>query len=637
MNAIFLILNIFLINTLRSIRPSLTIPSIQYTIFTIVGFVYGPQESTEAGSRRFLKELLYSFLTGQAIATCVSLFIIPVSSRQVFFVEATGLLQSFRAILKAQLSFVEALEHLTVCEPSIPQGMSVSGGEDSSHSQDGVSEHAQKRLLYNQRAAVLKSASAAVLALGVRVRGDVVFAKREIAYGHLTSKDIYELDLLLQGIWIPISSLSTVGDISERIFIHWDSEMADSARPQLGERMLVELSPEDRADERGEWQELTTALHDSFEPIVQVLDESIAQVMMLFKLKSDTKEKAKAKSMSKGDKDGSVVGHDLEMGNDGPQGRDLGFGDLLDQEINLFHKQRMAKLQSWVEEKGLSSAFRAAAERARDVPMGNQQNDKDPKITRARHTTQRLHIILYMDHLLVSTAKATLAIIRFAESKVEDGTMGKKRLIIPPAKIFTKWIKGLVKGEDSSPDRDELDNVANSIQTSYLEDCLKHPKDPEHLPPKNFTQTLGNYLRKIPQFLGSNHAKFGLRVNIATMSIGIMAFLKNCHAFFIAQRVVWALVMIPIGMNPTAGSAIFNLLGNLTATIVAMVFSYINWYIVDQKTAGIVVFLFLFMMIYFYFASRYPRFLIAIAAGAITQVLIIGKPEAQSISFTHDT
>jgi hypothetical protein len=78
-------------------------------------------------------------------------------------------------------------------------------------------------------------------------------------------------------------------------------------------------------------------------------------------------------------------------------------------------------------------------------------------------------------------------------------------------------------------------------------------------------------------------------------------------------------------MNPTSGSAVFTLLGNLTATIVAVVFSFINWYIVDQKTAGIIVFFFLIQMIYFYFAAKYPRFLIAIAAGAITHVLIVGK------------
>jgi hypothetical protein len=84
-NAIFLMFNIFCISVLRAIRPALYIPGIQYTIFVIVGFIYGPQEPTEHHSQLFLKELLYSFLTGQAISAGVSLLIIPVSSRKVFF------------------------------------------------------------------------------------------------------------------------------------------------------------------------------------------------------------------------------------------------------------------------------------------------------------------------------------------------------------------------------------------------------------------------------------------------------------------------------------------------------------------------------------------------------------------------
>lgn len=77
-------------------------------------------------------------------------------------------------------------------------------------------------------------------------------------------------------------------------------------------------------------------------------------------------------------------------------------------------------------------------------------------------------------------------------------------------------------------------------------------------------------------------------------------------------------------MNPTSGSAVFNLMGNLTFTLFGMVGSFINWYIVDQKTAGVIVFFFLFMMFYFYFAARFPRFLTCIVAGALTHVLIIG-------------
>lgn len=103
-----------------------------------------------------------------------------------------------------------------------------------------------------------------------------------------------------------------------------------------------------------------------------------------------------------------------------------------------------------------------------------------------------------------------------------------------------------------------------------------------------------------------------------------MAFLHQTQSFFIGQRVVWGIVIICLGMNPTTGSAVFTLITNLGATALATVAAFINWYIVGRQTAGIIVVLFLFLMIYFYFLVRYPRFLVAIASGAITHVLIVG-------------
>ena len=67
-NAIFMIVNIFGINVLRAARPSLSIPSVGYTIYVLVGFSYGPEEATNDFSLRFTRELFYAFLTGQAIS-----------------------------------------------------------------------------------------------------------------------------------------------------------------------------------------------------------------------------------------------------------------------------------------------------------------------------------------------------------------------------------------------------------------------------------------------------------------------------------------------------------------------------------------------------------------------------------------
>lgn len=55
-----------------------------------------------------------------------------------------------------------------------------------------------------------------------------------------------------------------------------------------------------------------------------------------------------------------------------------------------------------------------------------------------------------------------------------------------------------------------------------------------------------------------------------------------------------------------------------------MVASYIAWYIVDQRTAGVIVFMWLFIFISFYFLFRFPRVVNASAVCVVTMLLIIG-------------
>ncbi len=54
-----------------------------------------------------------------------------------------------------------------------------------------------------------------------------------------------------------------------------------------------------------------------------------------------------------------------------------------------------------------------------------------------------------------------------------------------------------------------------------------------------------------------------------------------------------------------------------------MVFSLVNWYIVDQRTAGVIVILWLFIFFQYYFI-RFPRLIPVVLIAVITQILIIG-------------
>ena len=600
-NAIFLIFNLYFINSLRAARPAFGIPSIGYNIFCCVGFVYGPQEATQVRSVRFTKELLYAFLTGHAISCGVSLFVLPVSSRKVFFAETVGFLQTSRRLLKAQLSFVDAMQHWNI---------------EGEYIHLEASDQAAKKVQYMKSVGAMKGATAGLLGLGSKLREDVIFAKREVAYGHLGSGPVNELYEHLRAIMIPLSSLSSISDISARLNGQARSKKSDQ-EPRFSESgvTLQQQDPQKVAEESKKWQEMVQALHESFEAIIQVLDEAVAHTLILLKLipKSSTPANSGSNSV------------DVETAMDAARPGDIGFGDYLDRQVQEFRRLRTIRLQDWASENGLSSVLHSSSKNGYSDPIEHQNQYSKSLSSEESRAAKQLQLVLYMEYLLYNVSKAILGLVRWVETLAKEGIMDKKRIIFPPAKILRKWFRGIIDGADSTPDIDNFIDTAESTPIVYLGDSLKGKKDAEHLPPKNRSQVWGDRIRKIPVVLGSAPSKFGARVTIAVMSIGIMAYLRQTHPFFIRERVVWTLVMTAIGMNPTSGSAVFNLLTNLVSTLAAMILSYVNWYIVDQKSAGVIVFLFLMLMIYFYFLSKKPQFTVALISGAITHVLIIGK------------
>ncbi len=170
-----------------------------------------------------------------------------------------------------------------------------------------------------------------------------------------------------------------------------------------------------------------------------------------------------------------------------------------------------------------------------------------------------------MEFLLFSTGRAVLSLVQFADRKVEDGTMKKRRLITPTVKRLRKWALSVLKAEDSSTEHTP-DNTETGAANIYSGASFQASKDPEHLPPTNAWQRFGNGLRKAGSILGSPESAFGFRVACATLSIGIVAYLKDTSDFFLTQRLVWALIMVSIGMTVTAGSGVFGFIGRIAGT-----------------------------------------------------------------------
>jgi hypothetical protein len=403
--------------------------------------------------------------TGFAIATGTNLFIFPVSSRLVVFKEMTGYIMSFRKILKLQMAYFRSLESVDMFREKNPTAAAVNG------------------------------AIAGLKALHGKLALDLVFAKRDFAWGHLNASDIGEMTRLLRSIMLPLVGMSSMSDILQRV-----AEQQGYTGTSDDDPTMVDM--EQRAVE--EYHLLMKSLHQPFEAITAVMDEALEHVLLRLKLIEPPK--VKKHSTESSDQD------DVEAKAGTVRPGDKDFARHFETKIEEFYSSRDQTIQDWCIQKGLG----VPSTSYRDHVDWNKALQLVSTVTRQRNQRE-LFVALYMEYLMWATGRAILDFVRFADSKVEDGTMTKKRLILPGRKRFMKWVMSCLSS-DSTPHEDvgTIDVGNNQV---YLGSSFSNRKDPEHLPAVNAWQKAGNMIRKIPRTFRSPHGAFGFRVACAMMSV----------------------------------------------------------------------------------------------------------------------
>jgi hypothetical protein len=198
-------------------------------------------------------------------------------------------------------------------------------------------------------------------------------------------------------------------------------------------------------------------------------------------------------------------GDDVEAKAQNPRPGDVEFAKHLDQKMLEFYSKRGETLKTWARQKGMSEdKFNSI----RTPALGEEMTPDDAQ---HRRDQQQLYLILYFEHLLYSCGIAISDLIKFADQKVEDGTMKKNRLIAPGLRRLKKWVLDIGQ-EDVNVDNESPDSLEAGVNTIYLGSGFNQKKDPEHLPPETAWQHFGNAIRTIPHFLGSAESAFGLRV-----------------------------------------------------------------------------------------------------------------------------
>ncbi|KAK5655727.1 hypothetical protein OQA88_5264 [Cercophora sp. LCS_1] len=579
---IWLFFNTWLGNILRAKYASFNLPVITFCIFVNICATYGVTLTSTAAAEAFVRRLFVEFLVAIALSTAVSLLVFPVSSRLVVFKEFSGSIGLLGKTVALQQAYLIRLESDDM--------FATATRTRTSPGPEGVNKDPKKQSLTKEEKAAkaLEQTAEKMTELAGKLHADLVFAKRDVAWGKLDANDLGEMLTLFRNLYIPIMGMTTIIDIFKRVSEHrgWD----------VDENTPVEVVAEKEGEKRV-WNEVMKQLHEPFGILSKAIDQGLIHAGICLELLPRPKGSGKAKDVE-------ARGQNVKPG-------EVGFSQTICQHLQEFRSKRSEVLSTWGKERAIIDEDRL------NGPGGHL-----PEEWWERERSQ-LYVVLYMETLMLSSGQAVQELVAYAEKKVTDGTMTKKRLILPGYRRMRKWLRAIFNNEDSSAEQspDIMDGGANIV---YFGHGYNKKRDPEHLPPVTAWQHFGNGLRKVSGFFASEESSFAFRVACATMTVGIVAYLEDSHHFFIEQRLVWAMIIITIGMSMTSGQSLFGFFCRITGTVLAMCGSLIAWYIVDGRKAGVFVILWLFTFIDYYVLIKFPQLTIAVIITVVTQILIIG-------------
>lgn len=615
-SGIWLFFQIWMVHTFRAKYPQLQFPVIIYAMFANISSVYAPQMQDMPAAFRMVKQMLTSFLTGLGISTGTSLFILPRTSRQIVFKQMAGYIGGLRSALKAHATYFESLERDDMF------------GRTETYD-EGREKIGKKGKIYSAEAQAIRGAIRVITDLHAKLHGDLTFAKREIALGKLGPDDLQTIFRHLRQIMIPVVGLSFVVDIFERLsdYNRWNKPID----------LNMDVVPEDiRERAVREWNDIMRAVHDPFATMIQTIDEGLLHTSYVFKLTKPPKRSSASKSPERGS---TEQNKDVEATAENTAPGEKGFTEHFEKKLGEFRIAKRLALQTWAEEKGIT------------LPPDFFDNPTSPKLlntdfldnsaTQKERSRRQLYLFLYvslqrsimpdlrkltqfqMEQLLYSTGQTVLDFVRYANHVEAKGKLSRTRLVIPGGKRVWKWAKTFLNAEESHED-DNMGDIHAQTNILHLGEAYKLRKDPEHLPPTTLFERVGDKIRVLPWFLRSFESTYGFRVACATMTIAVIGFLHDTQIFFTRQRLVWAMIMVNLSMSPTSGQSIFSFVLRILGTIIAMIASLLIWYIPDQKTPGIIVFLFIFVTIAFYIPIKHFRFRVVGIISIVTTTMIIG-------------
>ncbi|EED21119.1 conserved hypothetical protein [Talaromyces stipitatus ATCC 10500] len=576
--AIWLFFQTYIVNTLRGEDPQLGIPVQMHCMLFFVAATQAPDYVSVSSGFAFVKRLLLAMLTGMALATATHILIFPDTCREAVLQMMGRYISALQEALRVHESYFQSMERLDMFVRIQTRNPT------------------EEKILYRAKADAIKNAARRVSQIHASLSNELPYAKREVAYGKPGVGEFGMIFRQLRATMVPIIGLSTVVDVFDRI-MEWNNWIkpveeggVDPQRDAVHARMVHD------------WNAIMASTHDHFAQIFDAMHDGLEHVAYQLNL---VKRPRKRK--------------DIEASPDVRPGEE-GFAKYLEGKCEAFYKARLITLREWCEQKGIELPEDYFYRTTRDQPI-ELPEDVPGALPRDR-TERQLYILLYVEHMLYSSSLSILAFVLFADQRVASGKYSHNRLVVPGSKQFREFIRTLYRNEQNE----------NTGEDAYrrriildLGEAYHRRKDPEHLPPENIVQSMGEWLRVIPSFLRSSRSLYGFRVACAALSIGIIAYVKDSHAFFVRQRLVWAMVMQTISMGPTSGQTVFNFVLRSSGTVIGMIAAMVVWYIPNGHIAGVIVLFFVYTTAIWWIPLKRPVLQQAGVVGMLTTIVIIAS------------
>lgn len=547
-------------NAIRAWRPmELQDPMVSFSIFSTVTITRIGTFVTTSEGLEFIARLLKTFLIGFAIASAVSLLVLPITSRSYVFQDMREYASQVQNVLESQINFLKGSSASTVW---VGQGLlsrtrtALTTGDNGNVSGTGLSPGLR------EIKEALNLSMNKLNALHSKLHSDLFYSKDEIAWGKLAAEDLSKAAAMFRDMLLSLSGMTMLPDILDMIV---QEEISSEVRERLDNETFTK--------------------HDEVHKSVMMLHKQLVDTLHLSSAGLQyfllTLELISAKQVNKRE-DLNSNARDEESSGECVNPLQTNFAAEYERSLQGFYNQ-----QTNIPEE--LSSVRAFSD------SGDTNGNFDAEfLTSHTDVRQDFFLLLYMGQMQRILLNSIFELVMFADSKVKDGTIKSNRFIFPREESVRNWFS--LKSEQKESESDNTGQTNQSRESSSTkgveQDISNTLSDPEHLPPVNIWEKASSILRYIPQTIQSELSVFGFRVAAASFCVAILAFLRQTQEFFFHGRCIWAMIVIVIGMSPTSGQTLFGFMARIIATTVSMIPSLIVWYIVDGKTPGIIVFLY---------------------------------------------